>query len=59
MAVKDLKLDYIDIKTVFLNPLLQEQIYMQIFNLLKDFKPNFKGVKDTYLKLNKLFYSLK
>jgi ABC-type transporter lipoprotein component MlaA len=32
---------------------------MQIPNLLRDFKPNLKGVKDTYLKLNKLLYSLK
>src|SRR6266581_8272628 len=32
---------------------------MQIPDLLKDFKPDLKGVKDAYLKLNKLFYSLK
>jgi hypothetical protein len=59
VAAKDLKLDYIYIETAFLNPLLQEQIYMQIPDLLRDFKPNLKGVKDVYLKLNKLLYSLK
>ena len=59
VAAKDLKLDYINIKTVFLNPPLQEQIYMQIPNLLRDLKPNLKGVKDAYLKLNKLLYGLK
>src|ERR1700723_2873746 len=32
---------------------------MQIPNLLRDFKPNLKGVKDAYLKLNKLLYGLK
>ena len=32
---------------------------MQIPNLLRDFKPNLKWVKDAYLKLNKLLYSLK
>ena len=32
---------------------------MQIPNLLRDFKPKLKGVKDAYLKLNKLLYGLK
>ena len=59
VAAEDLKLDHIDVKTAFLNPLLQEQIYIQIPNLLRDFKPNLKGVKDAYLKLNKLLYGLK
>jgi len=59
VAAKDLKLNYINVKTIFLTPLLQEQIYMQILNLLRDFKPKLKGVKDVYLKLNKLLYSLK
>ena len=59
VVVEDLKLNHIDIKTAFLNPLLQEQIYIQIPNLLRDFKPNLKGVKNAYLKLNKLLYGLK
>jgi len=59
VAVEDLKLDYIDVKTAFLNPPLQEQIYMQIPNLLRDFEPKLKGVKDVYLKLNKSLYGLK
>ena len=59
VAVKDFKLDYINVKTVFLNPPLQKQIYMQILDLLRDFEPDLKGVKDIYLKLNKLFYGLK
>jgi len=59
VAVEDLKLNYINVKTIFLNLLLQDQIYIQIFNLLRDFKPNLKGVKDVYLKLNKLLYGLK
>jgi len=32
---------------------------MQIPNLLRDFKPKLKGVKDIYLKLNKSLYGLK
>jgi len=32
---------------------------MQIPNLLRDFEPKLKGVKDVYLKLNKSLYSLK
>jgi len=32
---------------------------MQIPNLLRDFKPNLKEVKDVYLKLNKSLYGLK
>ena len=59
VVAEDLELDYINVKTAFLNPPLQEQIYMQIPNLLRDFKPELKGVKDVYLKLNKLLYGLK
>jgi len=59
VAAKDLKLNHINVKTTFLNPPLREQIYIQIFNLLRDFKPKLKGVKDVYLKLNKLLYGLK
>ena len=59
VAAEDLKLNYINIKTAFLNPPLQEQIYMQILDLLRDFEPDLKGVKDAYLKLNKSFYGLK
>ena len=58
VAAKDLKLDYINVETAFLNLPLQEQIYMQILNLLRDFKPKLKGV-DAYLKLNKSLYGLK
>ena len=32
---------------------------MQILNLLKNFEPDLKGVKDVYLKLNKSLYGLK
>jgi len=59
VVIKDLKLNYINVKTAFLNPPLQEQIYIQILDLLKDFEPDLKGVKDVYLKLNKSFYGLK
>ena len=59
VVAKDLELDYIDIETVFLNLILKEEIYIRIPNLLREFAPELKGVKDTYLKLNKSLYSLK
>jgi hypothetical protein len=59
VTAKDLDLDYVNVKTVFLNLTLQEQIYMQISDLLKEFLPKLKGVEDAYVKLNKLFYGLK
>ena len=59
VAAEDLELDHIDVETAFLNPPLQEQIYMQIPDLLRDFEPDLKGVKDAYLKLNKSLYGLK
>jgi hypothetical protein len=59
VAAEDLDLDHVDVETVFLNPTLQEEIYMQIPDLLREFLPELKGVEDAYLKLNKLLYSLK
>jgi len=59
IAAEDLKLNHINVKTTFLNPLLQEQIYIQIPNLLRDFEPDLKEVEDAYLKLNKSLYGLK
>ena len=59
VVAKDLELDYINIKTVFLNPILKEEIYIRIPDLLREFAPELKGVKDVYLKLNKSLYGLK
>jgi hypothetical protein len=59
VTAKNLDLDHVNVKTVFLNPTLQKKIYIQIPNLLKEFLPKLKGVKDVYLKLNKSLYSLK
>jgi hypothetical protein len=59
VAAEDLDLDHVDVETVFLNLTLQEEIYMQIPDLLREFLPELKGVKDVYLKLNKLLYGLK
>jgi hypothetical protein len=59
VAAKNLDLDHVNVKTVFLNLTLQEKIYMQIPDLLREFLPELKEVEDVYLKLNKLFYGLK
>jgi hypothetical protein len=59
MTAKDLNLNHVNVKTVFLNLTLQEEIYMQIPDLLREFLPELKRVKDVYLKLNKSLYSLK
>jgi hypothetical protein len=59
VAAKDLDLDHVDIETAFLNLTLQEEIYIQIPDLLREFLLKLKEVKDVYLKLNKSLYSLK
>ena len=58
VAIEDLEIDQIDIDTVFLNPLLKEEIYIEIpeyFELLY-LNIDFKG---KYLRLMKLLYGLK
>jgi hypothetical protein len=57
-AIEDLEIDYIDINTAFLNPAIEEEIYMAPTKFLKRVFPELKH-KDTYLKLNKALYSLK
>jgi ATP-binding cassette subfamily B (MDR/TAP) protein 1 len=59
VAAKDLNLDHVNVETAFLNPTLQEEIYIQIPDLLREFLPELKGVEDAYLKLNKSLYGLK
>jgi hypothetical protein len=59
VTAKDLDLNHVNIKTVFLNLTLQEEIYIQIPDLLREFLSKLKRVKDAYLKLNKSLYSLK
>jgi ATP-binding cassette subfamily B (MDR/TAP) protein 1 len=59
VAAEDLDLNHVNVETAFLNLTLQEEIYMQIPNLLREFLPELKGVEDAYLKLNKSLYGLK
>jgi hypothetical protein len=59
VAAEELDLDHVDVETAFLNLTLQEEIYMQIPDLLREFLSELKGVEDTYLKLNKSLYGLK
>ena len=57
-AIEDLKINYIDINTAFLNPIIKEEIYMAPTKFLKQVFPKLK-YKDIYLKLNKALYGLK
>jgi hypothetical protein len=57
-AIEDLEIDYININTAFLNPIIKEEIYIAPTKFLKRVFPKLKH-KDTYLKLNKALYGLK
>ena len=57
-AIKDLEIDYIDINTAFLNPIILEEIFIAPTELLKRVFPELKH-KDVYIQLNKTLYSLK
>ena len=58
-AAEDLEVDYVDIDTAFLNPTLEEEIYIEVPRFLKEVFLELKGIKDAYLKLNKALYRLK
>jgi hypothetical protein len=57
-AMEDLEVDYIDINTAFLNPTIEEEIYIAPTELLERVFLELKH-KDTYIKLNKALYGLK
>jgi hypothetical protein len=57
-AFKDLKIDYINIKIAFLNPLIYEEIYMTPTRFLKRVFLELKH-KDAYIRLRKALYGLK
>jgi hypothetical protein len=55
---KDLKIDYINIKTAFLNPIIYKEIYIILIRFLKRVFLKLK-YKDAYIRLKKALYSLK
>jgi predicted permease len=57
-AIKDLKVNHININTAFLNPIISEEIFMASTKLLKRVFPELKH-KDAYIQLNKALYGLK
>ena len=57
-AIKDLKVDYININTIFLNPIILEEIFIAPTKLLKRVFLELKH-KDVYIQLNKALYGLK
>jgi hypothetical protein len=57
-AIKDLKVDHIDINTAFLNPMILKEIFIALTKLFKRVFLELK-YKDAYIQLNKALYSLK
>jgi hypothetical protein len=55
---KDLKFNYINIKIVFLNPIIYKEIYITLMRFLKRVFLELK-YKDIYIRLRKALYSLK
>jgi reverse transcriptase-like protein len=57
-AADDLEIEHVDVNTAFLNPILEEEVYMEIPQFFELVFPELKN-KDAYLKLNKALYGLK
>jgi hypothetical protein len=55
---KDLKINYINIKIAFLNPLIYKEIYITLMRFLERVFLELK-YKDVYIRLRKALYSLK
>jgi predicted aspartyl protease len=58
VAFKDLKIDHINIKIAFLNPLIYKEIYIILMRFLKRVFLELKH-KDVYIRLRKALYGLK
>ena len=58
-AADDLEADHIDVNTAFLNPILEEDVYMEVPDFFDMIYPELKNQLDIYLKLNKALYGLK
>jgi hypothetical protein len=58
-VAEDLKADYINIDTVFLNPDLEKEIYIKVPEFPKKVYPELEKTLDVFLKLNKSLYRLK
>jgi hypothetical protein len=56
-AAEDLEADHVDIETAFLNPDLEEEVYMKVPQFLEQVYPEL--TPDAFLKLNKSLYGLK
>lgn len=58
-AADDLEADHIDVNTAFLNPMLEEDVYMEIPEFFEMIYPELKDNENVYLKLSKALYGLK
>ena len=58
-AAEDLEADHIDVDTAFLNPDLEEEVYMKVPEFLAEVYPELARTLDAFLKLNKSLYRLK
>src|SRR5580693_7236174 len=57
-AAENLEADHVDIDTAFLNPDLEEEVYMKVPEFLEQVYPELKTL-GAFLKLNKSLYALK
>ena len=58
-VAKDLKADYVNINTTFLNLDLKEEVYIKVPEFLAKVYPKLSKILDAFLKLNKSLYKLK
>ena len=58
-AAKDLKANYVNINTAFLNLNLKEEVYIKVLEFLVKVYLKLLKILDAFLKLNKLLYKLK
>lgn len=57
-AIEDLEIDHMDVDQAFINPTLNEIIFMSIPPYLEELYPELVEAQDAYLQLNKSLYSL-
>lgn len=58
-AADNLEADHVDVNTAFLNPILEEDVYMEIPEFFEMIYPELKDKENIYLKLSKALYGLK
>ena len=58
-TINNFEIDHVDINIAFLNPLLKEEVYIEIPDYFWHIESKPKGAQKLYLRLLKLLYGLK